>query len=1162
VIASSRRRIVGGVALVALGIGILSANAGTAPPKTALSPNAFARIEALCKHAAQGTYALPGHLCDNPATLAGLLGGEAAEQTAHAIQQAAVQSAPYGTVPPSAVANALAQKARLLKKGQSAGNDRAWKSDGKGPLQNADPGYGGVNALGLVEIGGRVTDLAYDNKNRRLFASSAGGGLFMSQDKGAHWKPIGDKLPTTLVGAVGWSSADHGTLIVVTGDGSFGASSLEGAGVFRSTNLGRTWTKAKGAPSDAFGFRVAVDPSNPKIVYAATGAGLYRSTDTGKSFVNVKLPTGSCAGKSNRVKGCTLANVVSDVIVQAPGGFSGAKGGAVLAAVGWRGGQVKSVDGTVQSPNNGIYTSTTGKPGTFTKSTAPGFTPQDRIGRIGLGATIGPDQDHRYVYALVQNAKAVAAGGIPQLPAVDDPAGAVATVNGRITMTYKAIGTLDGVFVSPDFGQTWVKMADGMALTEPTTGSALSVSGLALGYGPGVQAWYNQFIHPDPTRTSPGGVPTRLLFGLEEVWENDDKGLPQNKPTHFRVIGRYFSGESCLFLLASAPACPTNRDEALDATTTTHPDQHAAMFLPDGEGGVRLIVGNDGGIFTQTTTSDIADDFETAKWGKGSNQGMSNLQPYNVARAKDGTIWMGLQDNGTAKIQDVKAKGKVVHKERVIATFGGDGFFVGVDPNNSKRAYEEYTGGAMSGTVDGGLSWAGMAPPITGGLFSTPFTVDTLDPDHVMIAGNELVESGSGPSTGSDDWATVYDLGTAKHPGDKNADPSATDANNTMTAIELKGSNAYVGYCGVCDVLADSRPFKSGIATNVGGSKAAQRYSSSGWHIAKAIGLPERYITGVEFDPANPKTVFVSLGGYSRRWLPPGTVSGKADRGGNLYKSVDGGEHFFDISGDLPKAPANWVTQRGSQLIVATDNGVYASSPKTPCGAAGSRKACSFEVLGKGLPSVPVISMELAPWDCNLLTIASHGRGAWTYRFGAPKSCGGAKGVVTKAIHPKPFANKLMGLYDFEAGQQGWVGTSTDAQGIEAWRRGSPGHSGTFSMQVVPYVDDSTATLTSPKLTLPQDSTLHLSWWKIQNTEGCCDPLAVDWSSDGHVWHNVSVKTNDLTEDPTSAGFLQDKATFTAPKGPLYIRFRLTSDALVSAPAYTGVLLDDIELRR
>jgi len=1149
---------VGTLALAALGIGIWSASAGTVTPRTTASPSLFAQLEKLCKNAPVGTFGLPGHSCDSPATLEAMLGSEAVEQLANLHQRAAIQSAPYGTIPPSAVSNALLQKARLAAKGQSAGNDRAWDSNGIGPLQVADAEYAGVNGLGLVENGGRVTDLAYDVKRRRVFASAAGGGLFMSADRGAHWTSIGDHLPTTLVGSVGYSPANGGTLVVLTGDGSFGASSLEGAGVYRSTNLGKSWTKAKGAPSDAFGFRVAVDPSNPKVVYAATGAGLYRSADAGKSFVNVKLPTGACAGKSNRVHGCTLANVVSDVVVQAPGGFNGAKGGAVIAAVGWRGGQVKSVDGTVQSPSNGIYTSTTGKAGSFTRSAMTGFTQQDHIGRIGLGGTIGADQDHNYIYALVQNAKAVQAGGIPQLPDVGDPAGAVATVNGKITTTYKAVGTLDGVFVSPDFGQTWVKMADGLELTEPTTGSALSVSGLALGYGPGVQAWYNQFIHPDPTRTAPGGVPSRLLFGLEEVWENDDLGAPQNKPTHFRVIGRYFSGTSCLFLLASAPACPTNRGEALDATTTTHPDQHAAMFIPDGEGGVRLLVGNDGGVFTQTTTGDPTDDFANAKWGNGSSKGLSNLQPYNVARSKDGTIWMGLQDNGTAKIQNVVVKGKIKYHERVMETLGGDGFFVGVDPNNGDRAYGEYVGGAMSGTVDGGRNWAGMSPPITGGLFSTPFTIDPTDSDHLMIGGNEIVESGSGPSTGSDDWAQVFDLGTAKHPGDKNADQTADDANNIQTAIKLIGTDAYVGYCGVCDVLADNRPFKSGIATNVGGSKHSARYSSAGWHIAKAIGLPERYITSVTFDPASPKVVYASLGGYYRRWLPPGTVSGKPDTGGNLYKSVDGGEHFFDISGDLPKAPANWVTQRGNQLVVATDYGVFASKPSAKCGAPAAR-SCSFEVLGKGLPAVPVLSMELAPWDCNLLTGASHGRGAWTYRFGAPKPCGSSAAKVQ--LHPKAFANKVLGSFDFEAGQQGWVGTSTDTDGVEMWRRSAPGHSGTFSMQVVPYTDDHSATLTSPKMTLATDSNIKVSWWKMQHTEGCCDPLAVDWSSDGHVWHNISVKANDLTEDPTAVGFMQDSAKFVAPKGPLFLRFRMTSDALVSAPAYLGVFLDDVEIR-
>ncbi|MDP9183630.1 MAG: hypothetical protein M3P04_12755, partial [Actinomycetota bacterium] len=620
------------------------------------------------------------------------------------------------------------------------------------------------------------------------------------------------------------------------------------------------------------------------------------------------------------------------------------------------------------------------------------------------------------------------------------------------------------------------------------------------------------------------------------------------------------SGESCLFLVAAAPACPTNRGEALDATTTTHADQHAALFIPDGEGGVRLLVGNDGGVYTQSTTASPTDDFENAKWGNGSSKGLTNLEPYNVARAKDGTIWMGLQDNGTAKITDVYSKGKLLHRARIIATLGGDGIFVGVDPNNSKRAYGETPGGSMYGTVDGGRGWAGMAPPITGPLFVTPFSVDATDADHVMVGGNEIVESGSGPSTGSDDWVQVFDLGTQHHPGDKNADQTADDGNNIQTAIKVIGSNAYAGYCGVCNVsLSDRRPFRSGIATNVGGSKPGKRYSSDGWHIAKAIGLPERYVTGITFDPASPKVLYVSVGGYERPALPPGSVGGKPDKGGNLYKSVDGGEHFFDISGDLPKAPVTWVAQRGTDLVVATNFGVYASTPAARCAAPSTRK-CSFQVLGKGLPSVPVASMELAPWDCNLLTIATQSRGAWTYRFGPPQKCGSS--TVGKKLHPKAFANKLLGLYDFEASQQGWAGTSTDGDGVEAWRRSAPGHSGTFSMQVVPYTDEQSATLTSPRMVLPNDSNLKLSWWKMQHTEGCCDPLAVDWSSDGHVWHNVSVNAVDLTEDPTAAGFNQSSVKFVAPKGQLFIRFRMTSDALVSAPAYLGVFLDDVEIRR
>ena len=155
-----------------------------------------------------------------------------------------------------------------------------------------------------------------------------------------------------------------------------------------------------------------------------------------------------------------------------------------------------------------------------------------------------------------------------------------------------------------------------------------------------------------------------------------------------------------------------------------------------------------------------------------------------------------------------------------------------------------------------------------------------------MITGaNEIYETIYGPETNGADatgacslncWQKVFDLGTRQHPGDAAAAPPATDAaadpNNSTSAIDVYGDAAYVGFCGVCDILNAKVAFKSGIATNVGGTKPQQRMTSDGWHIAAANGLPNRFITSVKIDPNNVRTVYVTLGGYSRRWVPPGSL--------------------------------------------------------------------------------------------------------------------------------------------------------------------------------------------------------------------------------------------------------------------------------------------------
>src|SRR5207302_10268337 len=74
------------------------------------------------------------------------------------------------------------------------------------------------------------------------------------------------------------------------------------------------------------------------------------------------------------------------------------------------------------------------------------------------------------------------------------------------------------------------------------------------GYSPGIQAWYNLYVEPDPTLTdSANKHPQRLVFGLEEIWENN---LLLNGPSSattlerpwetqpvgaWHVIGRYWN---------------------------------------------------------------------------------------------------------------------------------------------------------------------------------------------------------------------------------------------------------------------------------------------------------------------------------------------------------------------------------------------------------------------------------------------------------------------------------------------------------------------------------------------------------------------------------------------------------------------------------------------
>lgn len=898
----------------------------------------------------------------------------------------------FGGERPGQIRKALRQKARMSDSTTIAGANGTWQPLGRGPLVANDPAYPSTYGEAFGVLAGRISDYSFDSGTQRLWATVAQGGVWESVDRGKNWFSISDGpdgLPIQSAGGIAWTPAggDGGTLVVLTGDHAF-SNDYAGMGAYYTTDDGRTWHHSKGIPDGALSFQVSVDPTNTKRLFAATGLGLYRSDDAGRSFENVKLPTGDCAGKTTEPN-CFFANIVTSVQVQGAD-KKGHKGGAVAAAVGWRAGQYPNFAGKPQAPNNGIYTSDSGATGSFSKvADDKGITPTAEFGRAELGAAYGPDQNTGYLYAIVQNAKYFTAGndlGEPDVPTCVDPFQLACPFSGSV---------VDGVYSSSDFGKTWSLMEghDEFA-NDVTSGSSLTQL-RPLGISAGYQTTYNEWIKVDPTQQDADGIPTHLVFGMEEIWQNRFPGQPMDGKSSFEVIAPYNQAGACLLVLL-ADSC--SNTQAAAGSYTTHPDQHGAIVLPASKG-VDLIAGNDGGNYIQHSD----DGRFSRNWSEGDQSGFHTLLPYGVAMAKDRTVWAGLQDNGEMRI-DPKTG---VQNE----VYGGDGVFTLTNPDNSNEVIEEYPGATISVSKDGGKSWSDMSPYVDDADFVTPLVQDPNDYKHVVTGGRQIVETNSWLDTTGNcykepdksdetpdcllaesdtDWQSVFDLGTQQHPGSTDAEAKDDDPGNHVISLRTRGAAVYAGFCGSCDPVKLHQKFHSGIATNVGGSKPPKTKSPDGWHVASAKGLPQRIITGIEIDSKDPKTVYVTLGSSAARpFAPLGSLGDDASsaQGGYVYVSHDAGENFTDITGNLPKIQATWVRQKGNQLVVSDAIGMFISD---------SLAGKEWAPLGNGFPTSPVYSFELEPGDANKIVVASFGRGVWEYDFTARKS--GSQGVLNQEV--------------------------------------------------------------------------------------------------------------------------------------------------------------------
>jgi photosystem II stability/assembly factor-like uncharacterized protein len=188
---------------------------------------------------------------------------------------------------------------RYLAAAEQAAMERALAPlDDQGPALPWHP-------AGPFNIGGRVTALAAV-PGGPIYLGAAAGGVFKSVNGGANWTPVFDGPLVPSIGALALEPGGGGDVLWVgTGEANTAIDNYDGAGVFRSSDGGRSW-EHRGLAETARIARVAVDPQQPSRVFVAamgrqwtTGPhrGLYRSEDGGANWEQVLFlndSTGVC----------------------------------------------------------------------------------------------------------------------------------------------------------------------------------------------------------------------------------------------------------------------------------------------------------------------------------------------------------------------------------------------------------------------------------------------------------------------------------------------------------------------------------------------------------------------------------------------------------------------------------------------------------------------------------------------------------------------------------------------------------------------------------------------------------------------------------------------------------------------------------------------------
>lgn len=721
--------------------------------------------------------------------------------------------------------------------------------------------------IGPSIMSGRVTDIDVNPEDAtEFYVAYASGGLWYTKNNGQSFTPIFDHEDVMTIGDIAVKWYGNRIIWVGTGEVNSSRSSYAGNGIYRSTDLGKTWDYL-GLPESHHIGKIQLHPTDPNTAWvAALGhlyspnkeRGIYKTTDAGKTW------------KQTLYVDDNTGAVEMDINPNNPM--------ELYAAVWYRTRRAWKFEES--GPTTGIYKSIDGG-NTWGLISGPGsgFAEGKKLGRIGL--TVFP-QNPNIVYAIIDNNET--RPDTSKKPKSDTSY----QLEDFKTMTRDQFLAADDKKLE-SFLRSQRFPAKYTAVLVKEMVKADKIKPIAL---------WDYFDAGDD------GFSNSAIKGCE-VYRSDDAGKTWKK-THekpiatFNTYGYYFAkiytshtNPDKVFILGFNAMLSTDGGKNFKSIdkNNVHADHHALWVNPKRDS--HIINGNDGGLNISY------DDGEN--WFKANSPSVGQYYAITVDDAKPYNVYGGLQDNGSwygpsnhKESSDWHDSGNYPYK----ALNGGDGMQAQVDTRDNTTVY-------------------------SGSQFGAYARIDRLKSTQARVNVRPSHELGEKPLRFN--WQTpillskhnqdVFYYGSNRFHRSFNKGENSVNLSPDLTGGKKEGNVPF----GTLVAMSES-PLRFGLIYTGSDDGFIQLTKDGGYtwvplHAKLPKNVQGLYVSRIIASKYKEGRVYVSLNGYRNDHF-----------NAYVFVSEDYGTTWKQICLDLPAEPVNVIREDPKSeniLYIGTDQGLY-----------------------------------------------------------------------------------------------------------------------------------------------------------------------------------------------------------------------------------------------